>query len=170
MALALESKFSEAEARELTDELRSDYGSLQVKISTAWQGRIWLALGYDSWQDYLDNEFRDVSLRPPKDLEEQVISELRAAGMSTRGIASAVDISHPTVYRRLRDAGVSNETPEDAARTGEPSDSPAVPAPWSRRSPNSWSRHSRPVWPTVTSSSWSRSRTSVRTSRTRSPC
>ncbi|MEW2002662.1 hypothetical protein AB0365_07820 [Brevibacterium casei] len=129
MVLALESKFSEAEARELTDELRSDYGSLQVKISTAWQGRIWLALGYDSWQDYLDNEFRDVSLRPPKDLEEQVISELRAAGMSTRGIASAVDISHPTVYRRLRDAGVSNETPEDAARTGEPSDSPAVPAP-----------------------------------------
>lgn len=129
MALALESKFSEAEARELTDELRSDYGSLQVKISTAWQGRIWLALGYDSWQDYLDNEFRDVSLRPPKDLEEQVISELRAAGMSTRGIASAVDISHPTVYRRLRDAGVSNETPEDAARAGEPSDSPAVPAP-----------------------------------------
>lgn len=85
MALALESKFSEAEARELTDELRSDYGSLQVKISTAWQGRIWLALGYDSWQDYLDNEFRDVSLRPPKDLEEQVISELRAAGMSTEG-------------------------------------------------------------------------------------
>lgn len=129
MSLALESKFSEAEARELTDELRSDYGSLQVKISTAWQGRIWLALGYDSWQDYLDNEFRDVSLRPPKDLEEQVISELRAAGMSTRGIASAVDISHPTVYRRLRDAGVSNETPGTTDRTAEPSGTPAKPAP-----------------------------------------
>lgn len=121
MALALESKFSEAEARELTDELRSDYGSLQVKISTAWQGRIWLALGYDSWQDYLDNEFRDVSLRPPKDLEEQVISELRAAGMSTRGIASAVDISQTTVRRRLQG------NLEDPQSPGESNDSPAAP-------------------------------------------
>lgn len=48
MSITLESKFTEAEARELTEELKGDYGSLQVKISTAWQGRIWLALGYES--------------------------------------------------------------------------------------------------------------------------
>lgn len=114
MSTELVSQFSSAEARELTDELKEDYGSLQVKISAAWKGRIWLALGYDSWQDYLDEEFRDVSLRPPKELQEQVISELRAAGMSTRGIASATDLSQPTIVRRLSGAGDSNESPESS--------------------------------------------------------
>lgn len=114
MSTELVSQFSADEARELTDELREDYGSLQVKISTAWRGRIWLALGYESWQDYLDEEFRDVSLRPPKELQQRVISELREAGMSTRGIASATDLSQPTVVRRLSDIGDSNESPENA--------------------------------------------------------
>lgn len=129
MSITLESKFTEAEARELTEELKGDYGSLQVKISTAWQGRIWLALGYESWQDYLDEEFRDVSLRPPKDLEDQVIGELRAAGMSVRGIAAATDISKSTIDRRVADAGVPNGTPESTARAGEPEGTPAAPAP-----------------------------------------
>lgn len=113
MSTELVSRFSADEARELTDELRADYGSLQVKISTAWRGRIWLALDYESWQDYLDEEFRDVSLRPPKELQEQVIAELREAGMSTRGIASATDLSQPTVVRRLSVPGDSFESREN---------------------------------------------------------
>ncbi|MGZ1492530.1 hypothetical protein [Brevibacterium sediminis] len=111
MSEITKSLFSEAEARELTNELQADYGSLQVKISTAWRGRIWLALGYESWQDYLDAEFQNVSLRPPKELEEQVVAELRAAGMSTRGIASATEISEATVRRRL-DSTASNDAVE----------------------------------------------------------
>lgn len=111
MTTELISSFSRAEAQELTEELKAEYGSLRLKISTAWRGRIWLALDYDSWQDYLDQEFRDISLRPPKELEDQVIRELRAAGMSTRGIASATELSKDTVARRISRAGVSNETP-----------------------------------------------------------
>lgn len=101
MSKELASRFTEAEARELTDEIKGDYGALQVKVATAWRGRIWIALGYGSWQEYLDSEFADISLRPPKELEEQVIAELRAAGMSTRGIAAATDFSEATVRRRL---------------------------------------------------------------------
>lgn len=104
----LASLFSKVEARELTDELKADYGALQVKISSAWKGRIWIPLGYESWQEYLDIEFQNVSLRPPKELEEQIVAELRAAGMSTRGIASATEISEPTVRRRIA-AGASND-------------------------------------------------------------
>lgn len=117
MKSELSSRFSEAEARELTDELRSDYGSLQVKISTAWRGRIWLAMGYESWQDYLDAEFKDISLRPPKELEDQVIAELRSAGMSTRGIASATDLSQSTIARNLRESATeSYDSVEDVPR------------------------------------------------------
>lgn len=111
MAIALESKFTRDEARDLTNELRSDYGSLQVKISTAWKGRIWLALEYESWQDYLDAEFQDVSLRPPKEIEDQVVAELRSAGMSTRGIVAATTLSKGTVGRVLERAGAPSGAP-----------------------------------------------------------
>lgn len=110
MGIAVATTFSEAEARELTEELKSDYGAIRSKIDAAWRGRIWTALGYDSWQDYLDVEFIDVTLRPPKELEAQVISELRAAGMSTRGIAAATDLSQPTIRRRLSESTGSSDS------------------------------------------------------------
>lgn len=112
MSTTLVTKFTEAEARELTEELKSDYGALQTKIAAAWRGRIWTALDYESWQEYLDSEFSNISLRPPKEIEEQVISELRSAGMSTRGIASATDVSEATIRRRLDSATASNDAVE----------------------------------------------------------
>lgn len=128
MVGALVSAFSEDEARELTHEIIGDYGSLQMKIATAWRGRIWLALDYESWQDYLDSEFRNISLRPPKELEDQVISELRAAGMSTRGIASATEISQKTVSRRLQ-AGESHDSPDRTVGLDGKSYASAAPRP-----------------------------------------
>ncbi|WP_261623243.1 hypothetical protein [Nesterenkonia marinintestina] len=101
MSTDLTSTFSVASAREFTDEMKSDYASLQERVAAAWQGRIWIALGYEDWQSYLDTEFSGIGLRPPKELEEQVLSELRAAGMSTRGIAAATEMSQKTVSRRL---------------------------------------------------------------------
>lgn len=128
MVGALGSTFSEDEAREFTDEIKGDYGSLQMKIATAWRGRIWFALDYESWQDYLDAEFRDISLRPPKELEDQVISELRAAGMSTRGIASATELSQKTVSRRLQ-AGESRDSPDRTVGLDGKSYASAAPRP-----------------------------------------
>lgn len=118
MSTLTKSKFSAEEARELTEELKADYGALQLKIASAWRGRIWVALDYQSWQEYLDSEFSGVSLRPPKELEEQVIEELRAAGMSTRGIASATDISERTIRRRLDASGAANAAPDTPGRGG----------------------------------------------------
>ena len=125
MRSELVSTFTEAEARSITEELKADYGALQVKIASAWRGRIWLALGYESWQDYLDAEFSGISLRPPKELEEQVINELRQAGMSTRGIASATDLPRSTVHRRI-DPGVPNGTPASSANPDISDDSSVV--------------------------------------------
>ena len=119
----LSTQFSEDEARELTEEIKGAYGALQLQIATAWRGRIWLALHYESWQDYLDQEFRDISLRPPKELEDQVINELRAAGMSTRGIASATEMSKDTVARRINRSTVANETVAGGADVDDSSES-----------------------------------------------
>lgn len=132
MSKELTSKFTADEARKLTEEIKSDYGSLQTKIAAAWRGRIWLALGHESWQDYLDVEFQGVSLRPPKELEDQVLSELREAGMSTRGIAAATDMSQPTVYRRLEESTDSYESVDQVLSEDgrvRPASRPAAPAP-----------------------------------------
>lgn len=110
------SKFSEDEARALTTELREDYGALQVKIATAWKGRIWVALGYASWQEYIDGELHDVSIRPPKEIEDQVVSDLRSLGMSTRGIVAATDLSKGTVGRLLDRAGAPSGAVDDEQR------------------------------------------------------
>lgn len=111
-----QSKFSEAEARELTEELKEDYGALQVKIVTAWKGRIWVSLGYASWQEYIDVELNDVSIRPPKEIEDQVVSDLRSLGMSTRGIVAATDLSKGTVGRVLDRASAPDGAVEEDQR------------------------------------------------------
>lgn len=108
MSKELTSKFTTDEARELTDELVRDYAALRTKIGVAWQGKIWLALGYSSWTEYVDVEFQGISLRPPKDLEDEVVHELRQAGMSTRGIAAATDIPDSTVARKVQGVTAPN--------------------------------------------------------------
>lgn len=113
MSVELISKFTEAEARQITDELVADYTALRAKIADAWRGRVWLALGYADWQEYVDQEFQNVSLRPPKELQAQVIAELSAAGKSIRGIATATDMGRGTIERRLTEVGVPNGTPTE---------------------------------------------------------
>lgn len=116
MSIELVSKFTEDEAREFIEEVKGDYGSLRAKIATMWKGRIWLALGYESWQECIDTEFGDEPIRPPKELEQETIEELRSFGMSTRGIATATDISQSTVARRVAASTDPNGSVDDTER------------------------------------------------------
>lgn len=128
MSTELVSTFSTEEARTLTDEMRADYNSLQARLITAFEGRIWLALGHESWQDYINVEFQDISLRPPKELEEKVIRELRDAGMSTRGIAAATEMGKSTINRHLQDFAARESTVPngtDQTRNNNPNDGSA---------------------------------------------
>lgn len=97
------------EARELTDNLRRTGDRLTVQIKSAWSGRVWLALGYDSWAEWADGELPGMSL--PKAERQEVVAELHAEGMSVRAIASAIGASKSQVDRDV--AGVPNGTPAD---------------------------------------------------------
>lgn len=116
MSTALVSKFTPEEAREFIEEVKGDYGSLRTKIATMWKGRIWLALGYESWQECVDVEFANEPIRPPKELEQETIEELRSLGMSARGIATATDIPKSTVARKFEASTVPNGTVDDDER------------------------------------------------------
>lgn len=103
--------YTAEEAREVTDRIRTGMESVYHLIRSAYRGRAWIALGYSSWDEYVTREFGNLHLRPPLEERQQVVLSLREAGMSTRAIAAATQLSKDTVHREIG-AGVSNETPD----------------------------------------------------------
>lgn len=106
-------------ARELTDQIRTGMESVWHLIRAAYRGRAWQAIGYHSWDEYVTREFGNLYLRPPLEERQAVVLSLREAGMSTRAIVSATQLSVGTVHRELSRAqgtGVPNGTPDGDGR------------------------------------------------------
>ena len=86
-------------ARVLTDDIRGLLGTAYKKLITAYHGRAWTWLGYETWDAYCKAEFKDagmVRLDPIR--RRDIVSELREAGMSTRAISSGLGVSVGTVH------------------------------------------------------------------------
>lgn len=92
--------FTAAEARELTDRIRKTLRVGHDLIVTAFKGRAWAALGYDSWDAYCAGEFAEARMvRLDREQRREIVAEMRGAGMSTRAIASGLGVNHSTVIR-----------------------------------------------------------------------
>lgn len=102
-----------AEAIELTGRIRQTGERFAALITSAWRGRVWVALGYESWAEWLDTELPGMAL--PQDERKQVVAELRAEGMSTRAIGAAVGVDQKTVVNDLRRE--ENSSPDAAVTT-----------------------------------------------------
>lgn len=110
MTLSLEC-MPEVKARHLTDQLRQSLTISWELLTEAYTGRVWLSLGYESWNDYTTAELGEVRLRLPRDERQQVVASLTEAGMSTRAIGAALGVHHDTVSDDRRRVG--NPTPAD---------------------------------------------------------
>jgi hypothetical protein len=110
MAIVRHRDFDATEAEAITDQIRSSMGDLMILVSKAWHGRVWIALGYESWPDYIKGEFDHAPMALPPDERRAVSVLLRGQGMSTRAIAPAVGVHHDTVASDLSPVG--NPTPE----------------------------------------------------------
>lgn len=66
-------------------------------VIALYQARAWVVKGYPSWEAMCAAEFPRKFLLPRPE-RQQVVASLRAAGMSSRGIASAVGASVGTVH------------------------------------------------------------------------
>ncbi len=101
---------SAAEARDRADRIRAGLEDLKPLIVAAWEARDWEALGYDSWQAYVVGEYGG-PLRLGRPERQQAVAEMRAEGMSTRAIGSALGVDHRTVGHDLEGGEYSPPAP-----------------------------------------------------------
>lgn len=104
---------NQQEARGLVDSIKADITDVGERIATAYLGRSWTALGYADWDAMCDAEFDGARLRVPREQRVGQVQSLRAAGLSTRAIGSALGVNNATVARDL--ASVANATDEPVA-------------------------------------------------------
>ncbi len=62
-------------------------------------GRAQLALGYSSWDEYVDERLGDLRLAVPRGQRSAVVQSLSQAQMSLRAIAKVLGVSVATAYR-----------------------------------------------------------------------
>lgn len=96
--------FTAGEARTLTDRIKLAVEGIWELVKVAYEGRAWVALGYESWDDYCTREFGSSRIRLPREERGEVVASLRESGLSTRAIAAATGESEATVRRSLATA------------------------------------------------------------------
>lgn len=117
------------EARALIDGMRRDVADLGERITTAYLGRAWIALGYPSWDRLCEAEFDGARLRLPREDRAEQVQSLRSAGLSTRAIGSALGVDPSTVRADLASAGNPPvETVQSLDGRTRPATQPARPA------------------------------------------
>jgi hypothetical protein len=104
------------EARVRAERIRSGMRVLaewQNDVIAAYAARDWTALGYETWDAYLDGEYGEHRVRLPRDQRREMVAGMAQAGMSSRAIGAAVGSSYATVQRDMEatDTNVSVEEP-----------------------------------------------------------
>lgn len=98
-------------AEELTAKCRQQDSALWETITTLYMGRVWIALGYSSWTEYCDRELGSNNLHVPREVRQEVVLSMRARGMSTRSIGSALGVSRETVRKDVATSGDNKLSP-----------------------------------------------------------
>ncbi|MGW1468481.1 hypothetical protein ACWCPT_29565 [Streptomyces sp. NPDC002308] len=92
---------SREQAQELTTRIQAAIEDAWALICEAYTTRAWCALGYESWDAYVEAEFGRARLSLPKEDRSSTLAELRSAGMSIPAIATATGLGVGTVHRTL---------------------------------------------------------------------
>lgn len=91
---------SHDQARDLTERIKETLSVAHELIIAAYQGRVWEALGYASWDAYCASEFEGARMvRLPRDQRREIVSEMGAAGMSNVAVGSALGVTETTIRR-----------------------------------------------------------------------
>lgn len=100
-------------AQQLTERIRGTLQGAWEDICTAYTRQAWSALGYPSWDAYCHAEFNHQQMiRLDREQRQEIVAEMRGAGMSTRAIGSALGVDHKTVVGHLR-TSVGENSPTD---------------------------------------------------------
>lgn len=98
------------EAQQITGRIRAWVNAYPLDdVKRAYFGRVWLALGYESWSEWCDCELNGFKL--PAVERREVVAELAEAGMSNPAIADVLDVDQSTVYRDKESQGLHDAKP-----------------------------------------------------------
>jgi hypothetical protein len=106
--LSTSTDLGQTEARERCDRIKKMVALVVEDVIALYEGRGWLALGYQSWAELCRVEFDGVQLAPPQ--RREAVTVYREAGLSVRAIAAATGASVGTVHADL--SGVQSRTPD----------------------------------------------------------
>lgn len=87
------------EAVTLTEDIRLSVADIELKIVAAYFGRAWLVMGYESWDEYVQGEFKQAPLALPREDRRSSVASLRSQGLSMRAIAAVTGVGVGTVHR-----------------------------------------------------------------------
>lgn len=121
-----------AEAEQVTSRIRQWVKAFPVAdVLRAFEGRAWLALGYESWDEWCDCELDGFKL--PALQRKEVVAALAEAGMSNRAIANVVGASEGTVRNDRAESTAQNYAVErttlgqDGKKRRQPRPAPGSP-------------------------------------------
>lgn len=109
---------NKAEARSITAKLHNHLENAQELVIEAFEKKVWIALGYKSWNAYVTYEFDGLALNPPKEDRVSAIAQYTAAGMSTRAISAVTGLSKATVNRAVNQAQDAGLLPDEVISQG----------------------------------------------------
>lgn len=81
------------------DRVSEAWATLARRVSEAYQRRADQALGYNSWQEYVQTEFGQQTSSLSTEVRRELVTLLSAEGMSTRAIAPVLSVDQATVSR-----------------------------------------------------------------------
>lgn len=106
-------ELSPQDAQVITDEIRLNLTSTYQLIRKAWEQRAWVGMGYGSWDEYVREEFAEMSLTPPLERRTAEVASMAEAGMSVRAIGTATGMGKSSVARTLKQAEDEGLVSED---------------------------------------------------------
>ena len=86
-----------ATARARIDRIAAHVAASRQDIIDAHRERDWLALGYATWDELCEAEFRGAMIGLPRGERREAVAEMTDAGMSTRAIGAALGVSEGTI-------------------------------------------------------------------------
>lgn len=94
-------ELSSAGAEQVTMQIRTMVERAWEYIAIAYQGRAYLALGYRTWDEYVDDRLGDLRLTVPREERAEAVATMSNARMSVRAIAKVLGVGIGTVHRGL---------------------------------------------------------------------
>lgn len=96
------SPLTEEEVRLLTADLEGSYQATSMLPVLAYRSKVWEAAGYQTWEDYLEGEFWQLSGYTPKPGEEaEAVRFYASYGMNARAIASITSLPVEQVINQM---------------------------------------------------------------------